>query len=73
MAEEQNIELSDINLMAQIINIASQKGAFSAQDLEIIGKLYNKLDGILKKFKKEEVQVPPKEMEPITEEGEEIN
>jgi len=70
--EEQNIQLFDINLMTQIINIGSQKGAFSPQDLEIIGKLYNKLDGILKKYKKEEV--PPKEIEPITEENtDEIN
>ena len=70
MSEE--LMLSDINLMSQIIIIGQAKGVFAPSDMELIGKLFTKLTSILEKFKPTE-QVPPPEIEPIEEETEEIN
>lgn len=66
--------LSDINLMSQIIQIGQAKGAFSPTDMELIGKLYNKLSGILDKFKPDEPVPPQEKVDTIEEEtADEIN
>ena len=46
---EQPIELTvnDIALMAQVVNVASQRGAFRAEEMAQVGLLYNKLTAFL--------------------------
>mgnify|MGYP004408976743 CR=1 FL=1 len=50
---------NDIANMAAIINAATQKGVFQAGDLEPVGKLFNKLNGMLTKIKAEQEQAGP--------------
>jgi hypothetical protein len=52
-----DIQLSDCQLMMQIIELSSKHGSFSAADLEHIGKLYNKLNEIIKHYKSLEENV----------------
>jgi hypothetical protein len=45
-AEQQpapSLTLQDLVLVAQIIQLTSQRGAFKAEELESVGGLYNKL------------------------------
>ena len=42
------ISLNEINLVCEIIKICTKRGAFSAEELEEVGKLYNKFNSILK-------------------------
>lgn len=48
-AQEQGTELTvqDLATMRNIIDIASQRGAFKANEMESVGKMYNKLDTFL--------------------------
>jgi len=43
---ENNVELTinDLAALRQIVDIASQRGAFRAQELESVGKTFNKLN-----------------------------
>ena len=47
-------EDKELVLIAQIIDVASQKGMFKAPDLKIIGDLFQKITGQLPKPPKEE-------------------
>ena len=38
-----SLTLQDLVLVAQIIQLTSQRGAFKAEELEAVGALYNKL------------------------------
>jgi hypothetical protein len=48
-AQEQadDLNISDLNAMKQIIDIASSRGAFKAGEMEAVGKIYNKLSNFL--------------------------
>ncbi len=49
-AEQQpapSLTLQDLVLVAQIIQLTSQRGAFKAEELEQVGTLYNKLVAFL--------------------------
>jgi len=49
-AEQQaasSLTLQDLVLVAQIIQLTSQRGAFKAEELESVGGLYNKLIAFL--------------------------
>ena len=45
MTEE--VGLNDIKSILSIINVCTQRGAFKAEELEGIGKLYNKLNNFV--------------------------
>tara|TARA_B100000902_G_scaffold156621_1_gene152918 strand:+ start:1445 stop:1744 length:300 start_codon:yes stop_codon:yes gene_type:complete len=47
----ESISLVDLNSLAQIIDLASSRGAFRGQELEPIGALYNKLTKFLASVK----------------------
>lgn len=49
-SEGNNPELTiqDLNNLRAIIDVASQRGAFRAPELEAVGNTYNKLDTFLK-------------------------
>ena len=46
-SQVESISLVDLNSLAQIIDLASSRGAFRGQELEPIGALYNKLTKFL--------------------------
>jgi hypothetical protein len=43
-----SITLNDLVMMRNIINVASKRGAFSAEEFSDIGAIYNKVDSFLK-------------------------
>jgi hypothetical protein len=50
--ENQQVESTDLNLndlavLRNIVDVASQRGAFKAAELEPVGKIYNKLSAFL--------------------------
>ena len=47
----ESISLVDLNSLAQIIDLASSRGAFRGQELEPIGAVYNKLTKFLASVK----------------------
>jgi hypothetical protein len=42
-----DLNISDLNAVKSIIDIATQRGAFRANELEAVGKTYNKLNAFL--------------------------
>jgi hypothetical protein len=44
---ENDLNISDLNAMKQIIDVASSRGAFKAGEMEAVGKVYNKLSNFL--------------------------
>lgn len=45
--EQPSLNLQDLILVAQIIQVSSQRGAFKADELANVGTLYNKLIAFL--------------------------
>jgi len=41
------LTLADLNAMKAIIDVAAQRGAFKAQEMEVVGKTFNKLNSFL--------------------------
>lgn len=49
-AQEQpapDLNLADLSALKSIVEVASQRGAFKAAELEAVGKVYNKLNTFL--------------------------
>lgn len=44
---DNDLNISDLANMKQIIDIASSRGAFKAAEMEAVGKIYNKLSNFL--------------------------
>jgi len=42
------LTVQDLNLLKTIIDVASQRGAFKANEMAMVGSTYNKLEGFLK-------------------------
>lgn len=42
-----DLNINDLNALKNIIDVASQRGAFKASELESIGKVYNRLNAFL--------------------------
>lgn len=45
---DNSITLNDLVLLRNIVNVASKRGAFSAEEFSDIGAVYNKIDTFLK-------------------------
>ena len=43
-----SLTIADLNLVVQIIDIATQRGAFRAPELKMVGELYDKTQEFLK-------------------------
>ena len=56
-----SLTLQDLVLVAQIIQLTSQRGAFKAEELESVGGLYNKLIAFLQSTGALAPAVPPTE------------
>jgi hypothetical protein len=46
--EPANLTMADLQSLAQIIDVASKRGAFQAQELSQVGATYDKLTGFLR-------------------------
>jgi len=42
-----DLNVNDLVALRNIIDVASQRGAFKASELEMVGKVYNKLNSFL--------------------------
>ena len=47
-----DLNISDLNALKSIIDVATQRGAFTAAELEAVGKVYNRLSGFLETVSK---------------------
>ena len=54
--EQKAVELTvqDLGVIRSVIDVASQRGAFKANEMEAVGKTYNKLDTFLQQVQKAE-------------------
>ena len=56
--EQKEITIADLNLLKDIIDLASTRGAFRAAEMKDIGEVYNKLvvflDAVLEQAKAQE-------------------
>jgi uncharacterized protein YdbL (DUF1318 family) len=59
---ENNITIADLNLLKNIIDLASRRGAFQASEMKQIGEVYDKLNAFL-----EAVVAQAAEQEAVTE------
>jgi hypothetical protein len=48
------LNISDLLAIRNIIEIASQRGAFKAAELEVVGKTFNRLNSFLESVSKKE-------------------
>jgi hypothetical protein len=49
-----DLNITDLSALRNIVEIASQRGAFKASELEVVGKTYNKLSAFLEAVSKKE-------------------
>jgi hypothetical protein len=52
------LNINDLNAMKVIIDVASQRGAFKPNEMELIGKTYNKLTTFLDSVAKQQAAQP---------------
>ena len=46
-AASPELTVSDLNMLRQVIDVASQRGAFKTNEMVSVGTIYNKLDSFL--------------------------
>lgn len=51
-----DLNLNDLAALRSVLDVASQRGAFKANELEAVGKVYNKLNAFLESVAKKEPQ-----------------
>jgi len=51
--ESADLTINDLNSLKTIIDISSTRGAFKANELEAVGKVYNKLSTFLEQVAKQ--------------------
>jgi len=49
-----DLNLNDLAALRSVIDVASQRGAFKSNELESVGKIYNKLNNFLESVTKKE-------------------
>jgi hypothetical protein len=49
-----DLNLNDLAALRSIVDVASSRGAFKANELEAVGKIYNKLNNFLEAVAKKE-------------------
>ena len=49
-----DLNLNDLSALRSIVEVASQRGAFKASELESVGKVYNKLSTFLESVSKKD-------------------
>jgi hypothetical protein len=51
-----DLNITDLAALRSIVDVASQRGAFKAAELESVGKVYNKLNTFLESVTKQKEQ-----------------
>lgn len=51
-----DLNLNDLAALRSVLDVACQRGAFKANELEAVGKVYNKLNAFLESVAKKEPQ-----------------
>lgn len=46
----QNLSIADLAVLKNVIDIAAERGAFRAPEMQTVGEVYNKLAGFLKQI-----------------------
>tara|TARA_B100001287_G_scaffold212662_1_gene181485 strand:+ start:575 stop:880 length:306 start_codon:yes stop_codon:yes gene_type:complete len=54
------LTVQDLGVLRSIIDVASQRGAFKANEMEAVGKTFNKLDAFLQTVQKAEEEAKKK-------------
>lgn len=49
-----DLNINDLAALRSILDVASQRGAFKAAELEAVGKIYNKLNSFLEAVSKKD-------------------
>lgn len=49
-----DLNVNDLNAIRSIIDVATQRGAFKASELEAVGKIYNRLNSFLESVTKKD-------------------
>jgi hypothetical protein len=49
-----DLNVNDLAALRNIVDVASQRGAFKASELEMVGKVYNKLNSFLEAVSKKQ-------------------
>lgn len=49
-----DLNVSDLVALRNVVDVASQRGAFKASELEMVGKVYNKLNSFLESVGKKQ-------------------
>jgi len=49
-----DLNINDLMAVRSIVEVASQRGAFKASELESVGKIYNKLNSFLEQVTKKD-------------------
>ena len=67
--ENVTLTIADLQLIAQVVDLASSRGAFRAAELEQVGAVYTKLSGFLKYVAsiQEKEQAAPASAESVSE------
>ena len=53
-SQSTDLNISDLSALKSIVEISSQRGTFKANELEAVGKIYNKLNTFLESVTKKE-------------------
>ena len=64
------LNIGDLAGLRQIINVAAQRGAFRAEEMEVIGRVYNKLNAFLNSLAPAQEEAPAEETTEETESSE---
>lgn len=57
------LTINDLNAVKTILDVASQRGAFRANELEAVGKIYNKLNAFLESVTPKQPETPEQQSE----------
>jgi hypothetical protein len=63
------LTVQDLGVIRSIIDVASQRGAFKANEMEAVGKTFNKLDNFLQTVQKAEAEAAEATKKETTEGG----
>lgn len=64
--QQMDLTIQDLAAIKSIIDVASQRGAFKANEMAVVGTVYNKLDGFLSAISAQTEEAKSEE-EPATE------
>lgn len=64
------LTVQDLSALRQIIDVATQRGAFKANELAVVGNTYNKLEQFLNAVQAAQARSAPEQQTDQTDQGE---